>query len=129
MGLARGIFMMDTHTFGQFSNQRDHSEMLLYHMQKYGVDMCVLKPTVGMSNQVNADIVKRHPDKFIAVCNDEQTQIRSQKGEEKWNIEAAAKEIDAWMATGQFKGIGEGLARDRTKKKKLIPWDERLDQI
>jgi predicted TIM-barrel fold metal-dependent hydrolase len=98
-------------------------------MGKYGVDRCVLKATVGFSNQFNADNVKKYPDKLIAVCNDEQTQLKSQSGEKPWNIKDAVKEIDEWMATGQFAGIGEGLARDRTFKKKLIPWDERLDQI
>jgi len=129
MGLAKGIFMMDTHVFGQTGDQVDNSSMLLYHMEKYGVDMCVLKNTVGRSNQVNAEIVKKYPDKFIAICNDGETQIKSQKGEIKWTIEAAIKEIDSLMETGIYKGIGDGLARDRTRGKKLIPWDERFEQI
>ena len=131
MGLAKGLFMMDTHVFGQLRTKsgRKANGSLLYHMDKYDIDMCVLKSTVGMSNQVNADMAKENPKRFIALCNDEQTQIRSQAGEIPWTIEAAAKEIDEWMATGQFKGIGEGLARDRTKRKRLLDWDERLDQL
>ena len=129
MGLAKGIFMIDTHVFAQFTSQKDNSDMLLYHMKKYGVDMCVLKATVGMSNQLNADIVKKYPNKFVAVCNDQQTQINARNGVKPWNIEDAVAEIDKWLATGQFRGIGDGLARDRTKGKKLIPWDERLEQI
>ncbi|MCL2122031.1 MAG: amidohydrolase family protein [Clostridiales bacterium] len=131
MGLARGIFMMDTHTYAQLGQNRfaDNSAMLLWHMEKYGVDKCIIKNTVGRSNQINADIVQRYPDKFIAICNDSETQNKSQTGEIKWTIEAAIKEIDGYLATGLYKGIGDGLARDRTKGKKLIPWDERLDQI
>ena len=129
MGLARGIFMVDTHVHVQGKGGADKLDALLYHMEKHGVDRCVIKATLGTSNQINADIVKKYPDKFIAICNDEQTQIKSSSGEVPWTIEAAAKEIDAWMATGQFKGIGDGLARDRTKRKKLISWDERLDQL
>jgi predicted TIM-barrel fold metal-dependent hydrolase len=133
MGMAKGIFMMDTHVYVQAGQQTGHSgdtlDALLYHMEKRGVDKCLLKATVGMSNQANADLVKQHPDKFIAICNDEMTQKKSQTGEKPWNIQDAAKEIDEWMATGQFKGIGDGLARDRTAKKKLVTWDERLDQI
>jgi predicted TIM-barrel fold metal-dependent hydrolase len=125
--------MIDTHVYAQRGmpdgSRTDNSEMLLYHMNKHGVDLCVLKATVGVSNQVNADMVKRNPGRCIAICNDEQTQIKAQSGEKPWTIEAAAKEIDEWMSTGQFKGIGDGLARDRTRRKKLITWDERLDQI
>ena len=128
MGLAKGLFMMDTHVFGQLRNRKKNSS-LLYHMDKYDIDMCVIKPVGGLSNQLNADIAKEHPDRFIALCNDEQIQIRSQAGEIPWTIEAAAKEIDEWMSTGQFKGIGDGLARDRTKRKRLVSWDERLDQL
>ena len=75
--------MMDTHVFAQKPSREDvdNSPMLLYHMQKHGIDMCILKATVGMSNAFNADLVEKHPDKFIAVCNDEQTQIKSQSGE------------------------------------------------
>ena len=131
MGLARGIFMVDTHVFVQASNldDRNNVPMLLYHMDKHSIDRCVLKATVGMSNQFNADLVKQYPDRFIAICNDEHTQKKSQAGEEPWTIENAVKEISSWMETGQFAGIGEGLARDRTRRKKLISWDERLDQL
>ena len=129
MGLAKGIFMLDTHVFGQLDNQEENASMLLYHMEKYDVDMCILKNTVGRSNKVNAEIVKKHPDKFIAICNDGETQIKAQKGEAKWTIEAAIKEIDGLLATGMYKGIGDGLTRDRTRGKKLITWDERLEQI
>ena len=129
MGLAKGIFMIDTHVFGQLDDTTDNSSMLLYHMEKYGVDMCVLKNTVGRSNEVNAAIVKKYPDKFVAICNDEKAQNRAQTGEIKWTIDAAVKEIEENLATGRFVGIGDGMTRDRTRGKALIPWEERLAQI
>jgi predicted TIM-barrel fold metal-dependent hydrolase len=128
MGLAKGIWMMDVHTHAQVGLAQDNSDMELYHMQKYGVDMCVIQPTITKSNALNGEIAKRHPDKFIATCNDIITQNKSLNGEAKWTAEAAAKEIDDLLQTGLYKGIGEGIPRDRARKK-LISWDERLDQI
>jgi predicted TIM-barrel fold metal-dependent hydrolase len=137
MGLARGIFMVDTHVFAQMGDASylgqgeawDNSSMLLYHMEKYGVDMCVIKNTVGRRNEINADIAKRYPDKIIALCNDGETQRKSQKGEAPWTIQAAVKELDELLSTGQYKGIGDGITRDRTPGRKILSWDERLEQI
>ena len=134
MGLAKGIFAIDTQAYVQRPIDHgpevvDLSETVLYHMDRYGVDMAVIKVSVGYSNEFNADMVKKHPGRFIALCNDSQTQAKAQKGEIKWNIKDAAAEIDKYLSTGLYKGIGEGMARDRTPRKKLVSWDERLDQI
>jgi len=131
MGLAKGIFMIDTQSYAQRPTREniDDSETILYHMERYGVDMCLIKSSVGYSNEFNAEMVKKYPNKFVAFCNDSQTQAKSQTGEVKWNIKDAAKEIDDLLSTGYYRGIGEGMARDRTPKKALISWDERLDQI
>ena len=45
----------------------DNSERLLYDMDCYSVDMCVLLPAFGMTNELNLEIVSRHPDKFVAL--------------------------------------------------------------
>jgi len=134
MGLAKGIFMIDSQTIAQSPINHgpeiiDNSEMLLYHMDRYGVDMGILKVSIGYSNEFNAKLVEKHPNRFIALCNDSQTQGKALKGEKAWNIKDAAKEIESYLSTGLYKGIGEGMARDRTEKMKLISWDERLDQI
>jgi len=134
MGLARGLFLVDTQAYAQRPINRgesieDTSEMLLYHMDRYGVDMAVIKVSVGYSNEFNAKLVEKYPKRFIALCNDSQTQAKAQRGEITWNIQDAAQEIESYLSTGLYKGIGEGMARDRTRRKKLIPWDERLDQI
>jgi len=134
MGLAKGIFMVDTQAYVQRPINHgpevmDNSEMLLYHMDRYGVDVAVIKVSLGYSNEFNAKMVEKYPNRFIALCNDSQTQGRAIRGEKPWNIEDAAKEIESNLATGLYKGIGEGMPRDRTPRKKLISWDERLDQI
>ena len=131
MGQAKGIFTIDTQAYAQRPGAAniDNTDMLLLHMNRYDVDMCVVKSSVGYSNEFNAELAKKYPNKFIAYCNDAKTQARSQSGEVKWNIKDAVKEIDELLSTGLYKGIGEGMARDRTPKKELITWDERLDQI
>jgi len=128
MGLAKGIFMIDSHTHAQSGQSVDNSEMQLFHMEKYDIDMCVIQPSITKSNELNAEISKRHPKKFIATCNDIITQNKSLYEDVPWTVEAAVKEIDDLLQTGLYKGIGEGIPRDRARKK-LITWDERLEQI
>jgi predicted TIM-barrel fold metal-dependent hydrolase len=120
--------MMDAHTHAQVGQAQDNSEMELYHMNKYGVDMCVIQPSITKSNALNADIVKRHPDKFIATCNDIITQNKSRREAEEWTVQAAGKEIEDLLQPGMYKGIGEGIPRNRHRKK-LYTWDERKEEI
>ncbi|MDR1205630.1 MAG: hypothetical protein LBL26_09160, partial [Peptococcaceae bacterium] len=72
MGLAKGIFTVDTHVHAQrhafgFQNKGldpeystlaegmshsvvyDNSDRLLYHMDRYQVDVCVIFPAFGMT--------------------------------------------------------------------------------
>ena len=131
MGLAKGIFMMDTHVMGtgMSGGSGERETELLYHMDRYDINMCVLCNLVPGINKHNADMVKKHPDRFIAVCNDEQTQIKNTNGTEKWTVEAAVKELDELLSSGLYSGVGVGMPRDRTMKKKILDWEERLDQI
>jgi hypothetical protein len=85
----------------------DNSARLLYDMETYQVDMCVLLPAFGMSNELNAEIVAKHPDRFIALCSAMETGRRAVAGEAPWSVQAAAAEIDALLASGRFAGIGE----------------------
>ncbi|MDR7415162.1 MAG: hypothetical protein QN200_01690, partial [Armatimonadota bacterium] len=59
----------------------DNSARLLYDMERYGVDMCVLLPAFGMSNELNAQLVERHPDKFVACCTAVETAKAALRGE------------------------------------------------
>ena len=129
MGITKGIFLMDTHVPGAMLTSQAAIDVILYHMDRYDVNMCLLKNTIGGLNATTAAVVEKYPDRFIAVCNDEQTQMKARDGVKPWNIKDAAAEIESFLKTGLYKGIGDGLARDRTKGKKLLPWDERLDQI
>ena len=38
----------------------DNSPRLLYDMECYGVDMCILEPAFGMSNELNIELVSCH---------------------------------------------------------------------
>lgn len=106
----------------------DNSPRLLFDMECYEVDMCVLLPAFGMTNALNAEIVDAHPDRFVAVCGAMETARKAIAGEEPWTAEAAAAELDALLATGRFVGIGEGLPADNTNKT-TISQTARLDQM
>ena len=152
MGLAKGIFVVDTHVHAQRHAFRfkekgvkpefktlaggmhkieayDNSDRILYFMDRYNIDVAVLKSSFGMTNEINVEIIKKHPDRFAAFCTDMKTQQKCRRGEEPWSIEAAVREIDECLSSGNFVGIGEGFPRDRDPKQKRISWDERFDQI
>lgn len=110
----------------------DNSARLLYDMKCYDVDMCVLLPAFGMTNEINAELVERYPDKFVAVCQAKKTAERAIAGEAEWTMQAACEELDQLLATGKFVGIGEGMpARPAafTKEKKTYSQTERMDEL
>jgi predicted TIM-barrel fold metal-dependent hydrolase len=106
----------------------DNSARLLYDMACYDVDMCVLLPAFGMTNDLNLQIVDAHPDRFVAVCGAMETAQKALRREEPWSATAAAVELDALLATGRFVGLGEGMPADPTRRT-TIGQTERLDQI
>jgi hypothetical protein len=77
----------------------DNSARLLYHMECYGVDMCVLEPAFGMSNEINVEQVKKYPDKFVANCQagTKHTRDRVERGEIEWSIQVVLEELDALL--------------------------------
>ena len=140
MGLLKGIFMVDNHVIPQSGGTGypgdDPEKMLLYHMDRYGVDVAVLKSHGGYyahgavnKNELIQEMVKRHPDRFVALCTDVVTQNKEASGEVEWSIDNAVKELDELLSTGLYAGIGEGFPRDRNIRKKLVSWDERFEQI
>jgi hypothetical protein len=49
----------------------DNCFLTLYDMDRYGVDMAILLPSIaGTLNETQAKLVKRFPDKFRACCSD-----------------------------------------------------------
>ncbi|HUT73110.1 MAG TPA: amidohydrolase family protein [Desulfatiglandales bacterium] len=109
----------------------DNSERLLYDMECYGIDMCVLHPAFGMSNDLNVALVEKYPDKFVALATAKDTVDRAVKGEIEWTIEAAIEELDGLLSTGKFVGIGEGMpSRSHTGRiQKTYSQTERMDEL
>ena len=148
MGIARSIFTVDTHvhaqrmaakvkendvkdfgglfkTMGKLPEAYDNSGRILYHMDRYGVDVAVIMPAFAMSNDINAELVKKYPDRFVSLCADVRTEHRAKAGEKEWNIEDCVQELDEALSTGMFVGIGESMPSSFN----VIGWNERFDQI
>lgn len=106
----------------------DNSKRLLYDMECYQVDMCVLHPAFGMSNELNVDLVERYPDKFVALVAAKDLADKVLKGEVEWSIEAACEELDRHLSTGKFVGIGEGMPANPAGKK-TYSQTERMDEL
>jgi predicted TIM-barrel fold metal-dependent hydrolase len=152
MGLAKGIFTVDTHVHAQrhaygfqkkgqeadyatlsggmsLSTVYDNSDRLLYHMDRYDVDVAVIFPAFAMTNEIDMQIVDKHPDRFVAMAWDVETQRKSLTGEKEWNVKDSIAEIDQLLSTGRYVGIAEGFPRDRHPDRKRNSWTEKLEQI
>jgi len=146
MGLAKGIFVVDTHTHAQrhaakvqrgqvdsefsdlgmnmgHSEVYDNSPRMLYHMDKYNIDVSVIMPAFAMTNEIDKKIVKDHPDRFVAFVLDVETRANVRKGI-PWTIDLAVEELRRELDTGMYVGIGEGLPGGGYRN-----WDERWEQI
>jgi len=167
MGRYAGRFVVETHTHVQRAAVKfkerglkpstrqlytdvaqvewfDNSERLLYDMERYGIDMCILMSgglARGMDNDLDVKIAERYPDKFAVLCYPTTLQNKVSRGEAKWSIEGALKETEARLKTGKYKGIGQGVpvtemgafgelwATGETKKKtEIISHEELLDR-
>tara|TARA_Y100000310_G_scaffold344726_1_gene459077 strand:- start:4771 stop:5820 length:1050 start_codon:yes stop_codon:yes gene_type:complete len=108
----------------------DNSAMCLYDMERYGIDMTFIKPPsqIGPPNEMHAEMVDRHPDKFRAFCTDQTQKLKVAQGEAEWDIDSSAAEVDAALATGRFIGIGEFVPRDWDSRK-VYTFEERLGEF
>ncbi len=86
----------------------DNSDRLMYDMEEYGVDMCVLLPGQGMNNEINHQIIQQYPDKFVSGTLPIKTMKKQFRGEAEWNWEEAIAEMDHWLSKDGFVLIGEG---------------------
>jgi predicted TIM-barrel fold metal-dependent hydrolase len=103
----------------------DNSALTLYDMDRYGIDMLLLKPSVvGTTNEAQAELVDRYPRRFRAFCSDQTLKIRVARGETTWSLDAAADEVERALKTGKFIGIGEFVPRDPVKE---YTFEQRLD--
>ena len=109
----------------------DNSKRLLYDMERYGVDMCILHPAFGMSNELNLQLVEKYPDRFRALVSAKETADKALEGKIEWTIDAAVEELDRRLSTGKFVGIGEGMpARPPGPgPKKTYTQTERMDEL
>jgi predicted TIM-barrel fold metal-dependent hydrolase len=149
MGLAKGIFVVDTHVhaqrhaygfqkksedpdYGNLAGGMPHSvvyensERLLYHMDRYGVDVSVIFPAFGMTNEIDLEIVDKHPDRFVALAWDVKTRAADVSGEKKWNIDDSIAELDRELSTGRYKGVGEAFSSTHQTG---ISWQEHLEML
>ncbi|PKN67909.1 MAG: hypothetical protein CVU57_01460 [Deltaproteobacteria bacterium HGW-Deltaproteobacteria-15] len=109
----------------------DNSERLLYDMNCYGVDMCILMASYGMTNEQNLALVEKYPDRFAALCIPTGGYSVEKYGKEEWTMEAACNELDRLLSTGKFCGIGEGFPCDPKVfyRKKRISRTDRIDEL
>ena len=153
MGIARGRFVIDMHTHSQRHAMRwkekgtapdyvtlsrsmqesvayDNSPRLLYDMERYGVDMTILLRGPGMGDPLNEETVKKHPDKFVALCGASEYTDSVRRGEREWSIKDCCIELDRLLKSGSFVGIGETMPSNPKRDPKKIPdWAERFEEI
>jgi hypothetical protein len=122
----------------------DNSERLLFDMERYGVDLCVIMSgglARGSDNDLDLKLAEKYPDKFVALCYPTTFLRRVAEGKEKWNVEGAVREVEERLKTGKYKGIGQELPVSETgafgklwatgearKKEKKVSHDELLDR-
>jgi len=109
----------------------DNSRRLLYDMDCYGVDMCILSSAFGMNNTINMALVDQYPDRFRALAYPKETADKAMTGEVEWTMEAAVEELDRLLSTGKFVGTGEGMPADPrgVMSQKTMSQTERMDQL
>ena len=108
----------------------DNSPRLLYDMECYGVDMCVIEPAFGMTNKTNVEQVKKYPDKFVSNCNAKEYNDRARAGEFEWSFDGVLEELARLLDTGNFVGVGEGMpvGMGRPPQAQGVRYDEQ-DQL
>jgi predicted TIM-barrel fold metal-dependent hydrolase len=99
----------DYATLGKVMGQMeayDNSPRLLYDMECYDVDMCIIEPAFGMTNENDVDIVKKHPDKFAANCWPRRWREKFEPGE-TITLQPFYDEMEELLKTGNYVGVGE----------------------
>lgn len=109
----------------------DNSKRLLYDMECYDVDMCILCSAFGMNNDINVALVEKYPEKFKALALPRETMDRAIAGKIEWTMEAAVDELDRLLSSGKFIGIGEGMPSnpDGMTGQKTYSQTERMDEL
>ena len=88
----------------------DNSARLLYDMEKYGVDMCIISPAFGMTDEIDQEIMQKYPDKFVCCLGMTDFKRRVWEGEIEGTIDELCQEMDRLFATGNYRGgLREGF--------------------
>ncbi|MBW2031089.1 MAG: amidohydrolase [Deltaproteobacteria bacterium] len=125
-GLLPPDKIKDWRGLGQLVQTFDNSPLCLYDMDRYGIDMCLLKPSMpGTTNEMQAALVDKYPDKFRAFCADQTLKLKVAQGEAKWTLDDAADEVEKALQTDKFIGIGEFVPKDPDPEKNYT-FKERL---
>ncbi len=87
----------------------ENVELALYDMDRFGVDMAVLLPSMcGTFNEAQLRIVNKYPNRFRACCSDQRTATLVKRGEIRdWSFQMSLDEVESALKTGMFVGIGE----------------------
>ena len=106
----------------------DNSPLCLYDMERYGIDMCLLKPSViGTANETQAKLVDKYPDKFRAFCSDQKLKLKCWREGRKWILDDAADEVEKALKTGKYIGIGEFMPKNPDPDH-FYSFEERLNE-
>jgi hypothetical protein len=107
----------------------DNSPRLLYDMERYHIDMCVILPGFAWTDEVNAQIVESNPDKFVVGTRATTHMMKVRRGEAKWSIEEVCRELDEKLSSGKFCYIGESIPANPSPELKKIPsWEQRFEE-
>lgn len=97
--------------FNGVSKYLDCSSVLHHDMERYGIDMAILLPSfLGTRSEQHAELAEKYPDKFRACCMDTELKLKVWRGECEWTIEACCEELEGYLKSGRYSGIGEFAA-------------------
>ncbi len=115
-----------------FVECHDNSDFAIYDMDRYGVDVAVLLPSMlGTTNESQIAIMDKHPGRFVSCCSDGNTLIKYYQDRSKpYNFQEGLDEAEAALKTGRFCGVGEFVPGLNAALYRLIEptIDERYDQ-
>lgn len=109
----------------------DNSDWALFDMDAYGIDMGILLPSfTGTTNELYAEIVQKHPDRFRSCVMDTTQRIKCARGEAKFDIKASLNEIEEALDKypDVFVGIGEFAPGSMGVIRKPPSYEQRLEE-
>ena len=111
----------------------DNDKIAIYDMDRYGIDMAILLPSIpGTTNEHQAALVDKYPNRFRACCSDQTMRHLIVQGKLKdWKFQMSLDEVDAALKTGKYVGIGEfspGLTMYSLGVAPIPSFEERREQ-